>query len=231
MKQSLLDLLKKVDTPTVCNAIEVAQGKRGFNAFTRGTVLSSDPAAGAMVGYARTARIAAVNPPDEAPEVIRKRRMDYYRHMSSGQGPSVTVVEDLDFPHCIGAYWGEINTTIHKAFGISGALTNGVMRDLGDLPEGFPVVAGSVGPSHGFVHVKEVGTSVSIFDLTIADGDLVHADRHGALVIPPEIVPVLEAAILKLLDTEKLILDPAREPGFDFAAFEKAWQAFEASRT
>ena len=231
MKKSLLDLLKKVDTPTVCNAIEVAQGKRGFNDFTRGTMLCSDPDAGAMVGYARTAKIAAVNPPTEAPEVIRKRRMDYYRHMASGTGPVVTVVEDTDYPHCIGAYWGEINTTIHKGFGISGALTNGVMRDLGDLPDGFPVVAGSVGPSHGFVHVKEVGTEVSIFGLSIRDGDLVHADRHGALVFPPEVVDVLEQAIIKLLETEKLILEPARQSGFDFDAFEKAWAAFEASRT
>ncbi|WP_170422257.1 RraA family protein [Ruegeria arenilitoris] len=231
MKQSLLDLLKSVDTPTVCNAIEVAQGKRGFNAFTRGTMLCSNPDAGAMVGYARTAKIAAVNPPEEPPEVIRKRRMDYYRHMATGTGPAVTVVEDLDYPHCIGAYWGEINTTVHKGFGVSGAVTNGVMRDLGDLPDGFPVVAGSVGPSHGFVHVKEIGTSVNIFGLTIQNGDLVHADRHGALVIPPEVVDVLEQAINKLLETEKLILAPAREPGFDFQAFEAAWAAFEASRT
>lgn len=231
MKPSLLNLLNKVDTPTVCNAIEVAEGKRGFNAFTRGTMLCSDPDAGAMVGYARTAKIAAVNPPEEPPEVIRKRRMDYYRHMALGTGPSITVVEDLDFPHCIGAYWGEINTTVHKGFGISGALTNGVMRDLGDLPEGFPVVAGSIGPSHGFVHVKELGTPVNIFGLEINDGDLVHADRHGALVIPPEVLGDLEQAILKLLETEKLILEPARKPGFDFDAFEEAWQAFEAART
>ncbi|MBQ4827170.1 RraA family protein [Leisingera sp. HS039] len=231
MKPSLLNLLNKVDTPTVCNAIEVAEGKRGFNAFTRGTMLCSDPDAGAMVGYARTAKIAAVNPPEEPPEVIRKRRMDYYRHMALGTGPSITVVEDLDFPHCIGAYWGEINTTVHKGFGINGALTNGVMRDLGDLPEGFPVVAGSIGPSHGFVHVKEVGTPVCIFGLEINDGDLVHADSHGALVIPPEVLGDLEQAILKLLETEKLILEPARKPGFDFDAFEEAWQAFEAART
>ncbi len=231
MNQSLLDLLKKVDTPTVCNAIEVAQGKRGFNDFTRGTMQCSDPDAGAMVGYARTAKIAAVNPPTEASDVIRARRMDYYRHMASGTGPAVTVVEDTDYPGCIGAYWGEINTTVHKGFGISGALTNGVMRDLGDLPAGFPVVAGSVGPSHGFVHVKEVGTPVTIFGLSINDGDLVHADRHGALVIPPEVVDELEQAIIKLLETEKLILDPARASGFDFDAFEKAWAAFEASRT
>lgn len=231
MNDTLLELLKKVDTPTVCNAIEVAQGKRGFNDFTRGTMLCSDPEGGAMVGYARTAKIAAVNPPTEAPEVIKARRMDYYRHMASGLRPAVTVVEDVDYPHCIGAYWGEINTTVHKGFGVSGALTNGVMRDLGDLPEGFPVVAGSVGPSHGFVHVKEIGTEVTIFGMTVKDGDLVHADRHGALVIPTDVIPVLEEAILKLLDTEKLVLDPARTDGFDFDAFEKAWAAFEAART
>jgi len=231
MDASLLKLLKSVDTPTVCNAIEVAQGKRGFDAFTRGTMLCSDPDAGAMVGYARTAKIAAVNPPEEPPEVIRKRRMEYYRHMATASGPAVTVVEDLDYPDCIGAYWGEINTTVHKGFGIGGALTNGVMRDLGDLPEDFPVVAGSIGPSHGFVHVREVATPVSIFGLTIHDGDLVHADRHGALVIPPEVVPDLEQAIQKLLETEKLVLEPARQPGFDFDAFERAWQAFEAART
>ena len=231
MTPSLLALLQKVDTPTVCNAIEVAQGKRGFNEFTRGTMLCSDPDGGAMVGYARTAKIAAVTPPEEDPAVIKERRMNYYRHMSEGPRPAVTVVEDLDYPHAIGAYWGEINTTVHKGFGIAGALTNGVMRDLGDLPEGFPVVAGSIGPSHGFVHVKEIGTEVEIFGMTVRDGDLVHADRHGALVIPSEVVPLLEDAIHKLLDTEKLVLDPARADGFDFDAFEKAWADFEASRT
>ncbi|UWR44338.1 RraA family protein [Phaeobacter inhibens] len=231
MTPTLLDLLRQVDTPTVCNAIEVAEGKRGFNSFTRGTMLASAPEAGAMVGYARTARISALAPPTEPPEVIKARRMDYYRHMASGPRPAVTVVEDVDFPNCIGAYWGEINTTVHKGFGISGALTNGVMRDLGDLPEGFPVIAGSIGPSHGFVHVKEIATPVTVFGLQIRDGDLVHADRHGALVIPPAVLPHLERAIRKLLETEKLVLDPAREEGFDFEAFETAWSAFEAART
>ena len=169
--------------------------------------------------------------PARLPEVIRQRRMDYYRHMASGTGPSVTVVEDLDFPHCIGAYWGEINTTVHKGFGMAGALTNGVMRDLGDCPEGFPVVAGSIGPSHGFVHVKEIGTPVEIFSMTVNDGDLVHADRHGALVIPADVIDQLEAAILKLLETEKIVLEAARKDGFTFEDFAEAWAAFEKSRT
>jgi len=231
MNENLLKLLQRVDTPTACNAIEVAQGKRGFNAFTRGTMLASHTDVPAMVGYARTARIAAVAPPTEAPEVIKARRMAYYRHMSEGPRPAVVVIEDMDFPHCIGAYWGEINTNVHKGFGMSGALTNGVMRDLGDLPDGFPVVAGSIGPSHGFVHVKEVGTTVTVFGMQVADGDLIHADRHGGVVIPSEVLDTLEVAILKLLDTEKLVLDPARKDGFDLDAFETAWAAFENAST
>ncbi len=231
MNDSLLTLLKQVDTPTVCNAIEVAQGQRGFNQFTRGTMLASHPEAGAMVGYARTAKIAALAPPEEPADEIRARRMAYYRHMADAPSPSVVVVEDVDFPNCIGAYWGEINTMVHKGFGMSGALTNGVMRDLGDVPDGFPVVAGSVGPSHGFVHVTEVATPVTIFGMQVADGDLIHADRHGAVVIPADVIDSLEAAIHKLLETEKLVLEPARQEGFDFAAFEAAWAAFEKART
>lgn len=227
----LLSKLRSLDTPTVCNAIEVAQGKRGFAAFTRGTMQCSDPNGPPVVGFARTAKIAALAPPTEAPDVTRARRMDYYRYMAEAPAPSVAVIEDVDFPNCIGAYWGEINTTVHKGFGISGALTNGVMRDLGDLPDNFPVVAGSIGPSHGFVHVREFDGPVSIFGMTVTPGDLLHADRHGALVIPPEVISDLLTDIETLLETEQVVLEPARQPGFDFAAFEAAWAAFEARRT
>lgn len=230
MDDALLSLLRSVDTPTVCNAIEVAQGKRGFAGFTRGTMLCSAPDEPPVVGYAVTAKIAALAPSTEPPEAIRARRMAYYRSMAEAPTPAVAVIEDVDFPDCIGAYWGEINTTVHKGLGLSGALTNGVMRDLGDLPAGFPVIAGSVGPSHGFVHVREIGTPVTVFGLTVAPGDLIHADRHGAVVVPPEVIPALAGAISRLLATERIILDAARKPGFDFAAFEAAWSAFEKAR-
>ena len=231
MNESLLALLRRIDTPSVCNAIEVAQGKRGFNDFTRGTMLISDPAAGAIVGYARTAKIAANEPPQDPPEVIKERRMAYYQHMAEGPRPAVAVVEDLDFPHAVGAFWGEVNTTIHKGFGLMGVLTNGVMRDLGDLAPDFPVISGSIGPSHAFVHVREIGTPVTIFSMTVHDGDLIHADRHGGVVIPKDVIPDLEAAIITMFETEKLILEPARQGDFDFDAFQQAWAAFEKART
>lgn len=227
----LLALLKTVDTPTVCNAIEVAQGKRGFARFTRETMVCSDPSGGAIVGYARTARIAGAEPPSEPVDVIRERRMAYYRHMADGPRPAIAVVEDVDRPDLSGAWWGEVNATIHKGLGMAGALTNGLVRDLGDLPNGFPVIAGSIGPSHAHVYVRDFAEPVKVKGLAISNCDLVHADRHGAVVIPTEILPELEDAIRHLLATEKLVLEPARAEGFDMAALETAWSAFEKART
>ena len=231
MNDALLNVLRSVDTPTVCNAIEAAQGKRGFNNFTKATMVASAPEEKSVVGYALTAKIAATSAPEESVEILKERRMAYYKYMAEGQRPSVAVIEDCDFPNCVGAFWGEINTTVHKGFGVSGVVTNGVVRDLGDLPTGFPVIAGSIGPSHAFVHVREFGKPVSVFGLAVEEGDLVHADRHGALVIPSLVIPSLQHAIEKLIATERLVLDPASKPDFDFEAFAKAWAAFEAART
>lgn len=231
MDQALLELLRGCDTPTVCNAIEVAQGKRGFSNFTRGTMVCSAPTEPAIVGYAVTAQLAARAPAKEPAETVRTRRMAYYRAMYDAKKPSIAVVEDLDYPDAIGAYWGEVNTTIHKAFGMSGALTNGVVRDLGDLPSGFPVIAGSVGPSHGFVHVVSLGQPVDVLGLKVSQGDLVHADRHGAVVVPPDIIPKLADAVEKLRRSEHVVLEPMRSGIKAFEDFEEIWKRFEASRT
>ncbi|MDP6104473.1 uncharacterized protein METZ01_LOCUS184813 [marine metagenome] len=227
----LLKLLHSVDTPTVCNAIEVAQGRRGFSDFTRGTMIYSTSQTTPMVGFAKTAKIAALNPPTESQEIIQSRRMDYYRYMSEAPRPAVAVIEDIDYPDCIGAYWGEINTKVHKGFGISGALTNGVFRDLGDHAKDFPVLGGSIGPSHGFVHVLEIETEVNVFGLRIAPNDLIHADQHGAVVIPSSLINALQDAVQKLLKAESMILEPAGKKDFNFETFREAWRNYEKSRT
>jgi regulator of RNase E activity RraA len=67
--------------------------------------------------------------------------------------------------------------------------------------------------------------------LQIAQGDLVHADRHGAIVIPPEVLADLGSAIYRLERTEQIILGPAKSGALDFDAFQTAWAAFERSRT
>ena len=227
----LLVLLRKLDTPPVCNAIEVAQGKRGFNRFTRGTMQHSRPGEPAIVGFARTAKISGLAPPVEPSDVIRSRRMDYFRSMASGDGPTVSVVEDVDFPNCIAGWWGEVHVAVHKGLGMSGAVTNGVMRDLDVMDDGFPVLAGSVGPSHGFVHVLKIGGQVDVMNMKVRQGDLIHADRHGALVIPTDVIDVLKKAIETVIASEDIVLTPARKPGFNIEKLEEVWAHFEAART
>jgi len=231
LNDDLLRLLQRVDTPTVCNAIEVAQGKRGFNQFTRGTMQHSRPGDPAVVGFARTAKISGLAPPAEPPEVIRARRMEYFRSMASGSSPTAAVVEDVDYPNCIAGWWGEVHVAVHKGLGLAGAVTNGVMRDLDVMDEGFPVLAGSIGPSHGYVHVVELGTAVTICGMRVQQGDLVHADRHGALNIPTSVIPDLLQAIEQVIASENIVLAPAREPGFTIEKLEQVWAEFERSRT
>ena len=231
IQKNLYNLLRQVDTPTVCNAIEVVQGKRGFNRFTRGTMQHSKPGAPAIVGFARTAKISGLAPPTEPDDIIRDRRMKYYRSMASGSAPTVAVIEDVDFPHSIAGWWGEVNVAVHKGLGLMGAVTNGVMRDLDALDDGFPVLAGSIGISHGFVHVVKIGTPVNVMGLEVTQGALIHADRHGALVIPPEVIMGLAKAIETVMSNEAIILRPARDSEFDIEKLEKIWAEFEARRT
>jgi len=223
--------LTQFDTPTISNAIEIVQGGRGYERFTRGTPVHAMNGAKAMCGYARTAKLSGLKPPQEPVDVIKTRRLEYYRYMAEGDVPTVCVIEDIDAPHCVSAWWGEVHTVVHKGLGISGALTNGVMRDLADHAPGFPVVAGSIGPSHMFVHVTELDVPVTVFDLTIQPGELIHADLHGAVVIPDAVLPKLGEAIESLLSTEQVILGPAREANFDLDKLMDVWKAFEKART
>lgn len=229
---ALIDRLHRCDTPTVCNAIEVAQGQRGFSGFTHRTVIwAGDPDA-RIVGFARTARIAGNAPPSDPPDVIRARRMAYFEAMNAGPRPGVAVIEDVDGDAALGAWWGEVHAQVHKnVFGLAGAVTNGVVRDLGDMPEGFPVLAGSVGPSHGFVHIREIGTPVTVFGMTVIEGDLIHADRHGAVCIPADVIPELGAALDRLFAAEAVVLDPLKDGPVDFETFKTHWAGFEKART
>lgn len=229
---ALLARLRTCDTPTVCNAIEVAQGRRGFDGFTHRDIKWAGGPTDRIVGFARTARIAGNAPPTEPADVIRARRMAYFEYMAQGPRPGVAVIEDLDGDAAFGAWWGEVHAQVHKrVFGLNGAVTNGVVRDLGDMPEGFPVLAGSVGPSHGFVHVRDIGQPVKIFGMAVSDGDLVHADIHGAVCIPGDVIADLDAALDRLFAAEAVVLDPLKQAGCDFDRFKELWAHFETART
>jgi regulator of RNase E activity RraA len=116
----------------------------------------------------------------------------------------------------------------HKGLGVAGSLTNGIVRDLGALDGGYQVIAGSIGPSHAFVHVTELDVPVTILGMAVRPNDLVHADRHGAAVIPAEHIEKMPAAIDAVLRKEVPILAAARAPGFSIEKLRAAWAEADA---
>ncbi|MDH3499507.1 MAG: RraA family protein [Acidimicrobiia bacterium] len=220
-------VVSQTDTPTICNALEVVIGSRTADGFTRSPVVPLDASLPPMVGYAVTATVvahtAAVTPAVEV-AALRRRYYEYVGNAARSR-PTIVVIEDQSGPTGIGAFWGEVNVAVHKGFGVLGAITNGSMRDLDEVDPGFQILAGMVAPSHAFVHVTEIGVPVRVFGLTIRPGDLVHADRHGAVIIAPDHLARLPDAIRRVQESEAPILEAARRPDFSLEMFLETWDA------
>jgi regulator of RNase E activity RraA len=167
-----------------------------------------------MVGYARTATMRAMHPNPRPAAEAKAQRFAYFDYVAGGPGPRVMVIQDLDPSAGFGAYWGEVQTNIHKALGCLGCITDGSIRDLDATAEGFQLLAGCVGPSHGWVHLVEFGQSVSVAGMTVHSGDLIHADRHGAVVIPHEAAREIPKAVDLLTRKERVIIQAAQSKDF-----------------
>ena len=222
--QSIMDELRTLDTPTVCNALEVVvPDRRGFG-YTIKPLVCIRPDLPPMVGYARTATISAIKPSEKRGKEAREIQDGYYAYMASGPHPTITVIHDLDGDQQgYGAFWGEVNTNVHKGLGSLGLITDGSVRDLPDVSEGFQMIAGSVGPSHAFVHPVGFNVDVNIHGMAVSHGDLIHADQHGAVVIPVDVAGQVRAAAEAVARKEAVVIKASQQPGFDMDALRKAW--------
>jgi regulator of RNase E activity RraA len=80
------------------------------------------------------------------------------------------------------------------------------------IPPGFQMLAGSIGPSHAYVHMVEYGVDVNVHGMAVKSGDLIHADRHGAVVVPADKVAAMKTALDGLNQREAKIIKAARAP-------------------
>jgi regulator of RNase E activity RraA len=203
-----LEELRQFDTPTVSNAIErfgVRPRSSGFMGPQIRCILKD---VGVMVGYACTGQFAAR---EEATAEDRQRTFAWYDAVKETPRPVVAVLQDLDASP-IGSFWGEIQATTHTALGCVGVVTNGGVRDLDEVADlGFGYWASAVLVSHANVHVVRVGGSVEVGGVTVAPGELVHADQHGVCLIPHEVASELAAACRAVQAAERLMLEPLRE--------------------
>jgi regulator of RNase E activity RraA len=206
-----LAALSAFDTPTVCNALEMLQSDMRGLGYTTRPALCGFPATKPIVGFARTATIRSRLPPELPAADIRRLRHDYYRYIDAGPKPSIVLIQDLDDADAgYGAFWGEVQSAIHRGLGARGVITDGSVRDIDQWAADFQFLAAKIAPSHAFAHVVEFGGEVSVLGMRVRSGDIVHADRHGAVVVPAALARHVPAAAQELARREGRILAVAR---------------------
>ena len=222
LSDEMVAALQQLDTPTVCNALEVVAPKRRGHGYTTAPLICVRSELGSLVAVARTATIRAVHPGQGARG--GNTAIDYYAYIDQGPKPCVTVIQDLDGPQrAYGSFWGEVNSNVHKGLGCLGVITDGSVRDLPDIAEGFQMLADRVGPSHAHVHVVDFACPVTVAGMAVADGDLIHADQHGAVVVPWEVAEQVPEAAGQIARREAVIIGAAQQPGFNIDRLRKAF--------
>jgi regulator of RNase E activity RraA len=211
VSESQFAFLRSIDTPTVCNLIEIVSPDRRGAGYTTVHLHCPFPDLPPMVGFAKTVTIRARDPVS-GPGYMQ-RRMDYLDYVAGEPRPSVVLIQDLDEPPGYGAFWGEVQSNVHKALGCLGTVTNGAIRDITAVALDFQMLAGSIAPSHAFVHVVEFGIPVDIHGMAAKSGDLIHADRHGAVIVPTGKIDAMKTALDGLIAQEQRIIAAARGPG------------------
>jgi 4-hydroxy-4-methyl-2-oxoglutarate aldolase len=216
LSQSQLDALKRYNTPTIANAIEVFNVRGRELGFLPHEIRCLFPDFEPMVGYAVTSQTRATPPEGPQPDL----NADYLRYVAAQPGPKIAVGQDLDNPPGLGAQFGEVNATIHKKLGCIGHITDGCPRDLDEVHGlGFHLFGRNPCVSHAYVRIVDFGKPVKLAGVPIQPGDLIHADKHGVCIIPHEIADRLVDACQAVERMEKPLLDHCRSAAFDLEEY------------
>jgi 4-hydroxy-4-methyl-2-oxoglutarate aldolase len=178
--------LKRWNTPTIYNGWEqITRHDIAAEGFNLEETRDFMPQMGPMVGYAVTVQFEPSNP--RHPQTNPKAWSEYRDYVASVSGPKIVVVQDLDKPRVIGAFWGEVNSNIHRALGCVGTIIDGAIRDVDEMCNaGFKALARRFCVGHAFSCPVRWNCEVEVFGRKVRPGQLIHADKHGFLVIPDE---------------------------------------------
>ncbi|HEY2934196.1 MAG TPA: RraA family protein [Acidobacteriota bacterium] len=215
-----LAVLQRIPTPTISNAIEKFNLRGRDSGFTSG-IHCLFPELGAVVGYAGTATVRSARAPAGNTLPLRRRYWEYLRDLPK---PTIVVMRDLDNPP-LGAFWGEVNANIHRALGCAGVVVEGTVRDLDEVRGlGFHFFASAVSVSHAYAHLDDFGKPVQVGGLTVQSGDLIHADKHGVMVIPHQVAREVAAAAAEVEKYERPIISLCKSPEFSIDKLEELFK-------
>jgi regulator of RNase E activity RraA len=219
--KEVLDGLRRLSTPTVSNAIELFNVRPRNQGFMSPEVRCLFPDLGVMVGHAVTVRFAAeIQPPRVG------SRYESWKYILQVPEPRVLVLQDLDQPPGVGAFVGEVMATIHQRLGCVGAVTNGHVRDLDEVRGlGFHFFAAGVCVSHAYVHVVDFGGPVKVGGAIVNSGDLLHADKHGVLLVPKELAAKIPEAADKVAEREMKIINHCKSDQFSPEELKRVFES------
>ncbi len=212
--------LRKYDTPTICNAIELFAVRPRNTGYMDQSIRACFPELPPMVGFALTSTFRSQRSPVagsaysglEGPLAV----------LDNLSGPPVVVFQDLDSPSAA-ATFGEVMCTTYRQFGATGLITSGTGRDLDQVRAiGFPAFTAGACCSHGYCHILQVNTAVSVGGITVCPNELLHGDCNGVTTIPVEIASEVPDVCVALAAAEKIVLDYVRQPNPTPAGFTKA---------
>jgi regulator of RNase E activity RraA len=200
-----LELLRRYDTPTVCNVVELFDLHPRTAGYMDGRIVACYPKLPPMVGYASTATFRSASAP---------RAGNVYSGLDAQvasfaelPGPAVVVFQDLDNP-VAAATFGEVMCTTYKAFGAAGLITSGAGRDLDQVEAiHFPCFTGGTICAHGYCHIPSINVPVHVGGVTVHPGDLLHGDRDGVTTIPLPIASAVAHACSEYMAAESVVLD------------------------
>ena len=203
--QSVLDALRKYDTPTICNVIELFDAIPRTSGYMDGRITACFPHLPPMVGYAVTATFRAGAAPRGGDVYAGLEKQ--VNALAATPGPKVVVFQDLDDPP-VAATFGEIMATTYKAFGCVGLITSGAGRDLDQVEAiRFPCFTGGTICSHGYCQIPELNVPVRVGGVWVNPGDLLHGDRNGVTTIPAELARATAEACPELMAAESVVLE------------------------
>jgi regulator of RNase E activity RraA len=178
-------MLKRWNTPTIYNGWEqITQHDIAGGCFNLEETRDFMPQMGPMVGYAVT---VVIEPSRSSHKRNRQNWSEYRRYAASVTTPKIVVIQDLDKPDLVGSFWGEVTSNVHRSLGCVGTITDGGIRDLDEMTNaGFKALARRLCVGHAHVIPVRWGCEIEVFGTNIYPGQLIHADKHGFLAIPPE---------------------------------------------
>jgi 4-hydroxy-4-methyl-2-oxoglutarate aldolase len=218
-----LALLRKFDTPTICNVVELFDLCSRTAFYMDRRIQACYPKLPPMVGYAATATFRSAFPPTVGN--VYAGLGDQLANFAELPTPPVVVFQDLDSP-VASATFGEVMCTTYKAFGAAGLITSGAARDIDQVEAlNFPCFADGVICAHGYCHFVSIGVPVHVGGLVVHPGDLLHGDRNGVAAIPNAQASAVAHACPELAAAEAIVLDYLKAGTLTVAGYNDARKA------